>query len=297
MSDAIDIIGNSLVQHGSGSELAYLLRLDPADAPDVVEKLEHLACSRGYSKVCAKVPAAEAGRFVAAGYHLEAAIPCFFQQDAACFMAKYFSSERKVERQRLLVREVLDVAVAQQRAGAPPVPAGCTLRVAGEADVVEMADFYRDALACKPAQLHDPAFIRGEMRQGSIFFGLWREGSLAALCCARIDSLACSAEMAFFAVQPKSMADQLQTTLLQHMEQKVATLGIRSVFAQVRAYAFGVNINLARSGYHFGGTLTNNSNLYGRLESVNVWHKALAEDPSLVWGSVMREDGPLFEDE
>jgi len=48
--------------------------------PGIIDHLEQLACSRGYSKVYARIPAREAGRFVAAGYHLEAALPYFFQE-------------------------------------------------------------------------------------------------------------------------------------------------------------------------------------------------------------------------
>lgn len=74
MSDTMETIGSSLVQHAPGSDGAYLVKLHSADASEIVDHLERLAISRGYSKVFAKVPARESARFVAAGYHLEAAI-------------------------------------------------------------------------------------------------------------------------------------------------------------------------------------------------------------------------------
>lgn len=89
MDNVIDLIGRSPVQHGPRDEMAYLMCLHPADAPLIVENLDQLACTRGYSKVVAKVPAGETRRFLAAGYQLEAALPCFsLEDDAACFMAK-----------------------------------------------------------------------------------------------------------------------------------------------------------------------------------------------------------------
>lgn len=284
MSDAIETIGNSLVQHGPGNDRAYLMKLHPTDASDITDNLEELACSRGYSKVFAKVPAWEAGRFVAAGYHLEAAIPYFFPEGgSACFMAKYFSAGRKLERQPLLVREILIAADAQQRAAAMPLPASLTLRAAGEGDASEMADLYREVFAAKPFAIHDPASIRAAMMASTIFFGVWEGDDLVALSSAEVDLASSSAEMTDFATLPEYSGHGLVLHLLQQMEENLLALGIRSVFTIARAYSFETNLTFAGNGYCFGGTLTNNINIYGNLESVNVWHKALPEDPRIAW--------------
>jgi len=36
-----------------------------------------------------------------------------------------------------------------------------------------------------------------------------------------------------------------------------------------------MNILLAGKGYSFDGTLVNNTNIAGQIESMNVWHKQL----------------------
>ena len=36
-----------------------------------------------------------------------------------------------------------------------------------------------------------------------------------------------------------------------------------------------MNITFAKHGYSFAGTLTNNTQISGQLESMNVWYKAL----------------------
>jgi hypothetical protein len=38
-----------------------------------------------------------------------------------------------------------------------------------------------------------------------------------------------------------------------------------------------MNITFARNGYQFGGTLTSNTNIFGTLESMNVWYKSLPD--------------------
>lgn len=308
MSEETETIGNSLVRHGAGNELVYLMNLHPTDAPEIIRNLEQIACARGYSKVSAKVPAPEARRFVAAGYHLEAAIPCYFQQkDSACFMSKYLDQERKKEREPLLVREVLVAADAQQQAGAEPLPAGFTLREVTKTEAGQLALFYRRHFTTKKLALHDPDYFTREMQRDSIFLGAWREQSLVAVCGALIDHGAFSAEMAGLAVEPECKGDGLGLHLLQQVEKRMLASGIGLAYALVRACSLGDNVTFARNGYRFGGTLTNNSNVFGRLESVNVWYKGLPEDPQTAWsslfdspggtlapeGSIFQEDEPL----
>jgi len=305
MSDETETIGNSLVRHGPGDELAYLMKLHPADAPEIIRNLEQLAFARGYSKVSAKVPAREARQFVAAGYHLEATIPCYFQQkDSACFMSKFLSEERKKERQPLLVREVLVAADAQQRAGMEPLPTGFALREAAKAEAGQMALFYRELFTTKKLALHDPDYFTREMQRNSIFLGVWKEQRLVALCGALVDHGAFSAEMAGLAVLPECKGDGLELHLLQQVEKRVLASGIGSAYALVRACSLGDNVTFARNGYRFGGTLTNNSNIHGRLESANVWYKGLPDDPQVAWSSVFESpgnsrapEGPIFQEE
>lgn len=292
MTDTMELIGNSLVQHGPGNDRASLLRLHPDDAAGIVDTLEELACSQGYSKVCVRIPSWETPRFVRGGYHLEAAIPRFYAEGGSyCFMAKYLSQERKTERQPLLVREVLVAADAQQRGAVTRLPASCALRLALKQDADQMAHLYRAAFTNRPTLLHDPARIRGAMRESSLFFGVWQGESLVALCCASVDSASYSAELSDFATLPEFRGQGLAQHLVQQTEGHLHTMGIRSLFALTGAYSFAMNLTLARNGYHFGGTLTNDNNSYGQLESVNLWHKLLQEDPGLAWSFLYRE-GP-----
>ncbi len=292
MSDAMEIIGNSLVRHGSGDELAYLMQLHPADAPGIIGNLDQLASSSGYSKVFAKVPAPEAQRFLAAGYHLEAAIPCFFRQkESACFMSKYFSEERQKERKPLLVREVLLAANAQPRAGTEPLAAGFAVRETAKADAEQMAGLYRRLFPTKKLALHDPDHFARAMQRDSVFLGAWKEQRLVAFCGALADHGAASAEMTGLAALPECKGNGLELHLLQQVEKNVLALGICCVYALVRAYSLGDNITFARNGYAFGGTLTNNSNFSGRPESTNVWYKALPDDPQVAWSSLFESPG------
>ena len=287
MRDTMEIIGSSLVQHGPRRDGAYLMKLHPTDALDIVDRLERLAISQSYSKVCAKVPAREAGQFVAAGFRLEAAMPNFFPGgEAACFLVKYYRPDRRPERRPLLVREVLIAAGAQHRVGTVPLPAGFAARMAREKDAVKMAALYREVLATCPFPILEPALFRAAMNEGTLYFSIWKGRRLVALSCADIDISSSSAELTHFAILPEYCCHGLTLHLLQQMEEKLLALGIRSLSTTARAYSFGMNITFARNGYHFGGTLTNSTNIHGSLESMNVWHKSLQDDPRFAWKSL-----------
>jgi putative beta-lysine N-acetyltransferase len=205
-------------------------------------------------------------------------------------MSKYLSAGRKLERQPLLVREVLNRAETQLRAVSISLPAMFTSRVAGEGDVAEMAALYAEVSARKPFAQHDPEFIRAAMRGSTIFYGVWKGERIVALSAADIDRTDSYAEVTDFATLPEYRGHGLTLYLLQQTEENVLPLGIRSVFGNARACSFGMNITFARNGYRFGGTLTNNANINGSLESVNVWHKALPDDPRFAWRHLFEGD-------
>ncbi len=278
MSDTINTIGRSIIQHGPVNDRVYLMKLHPDDATDFVEYLDRLASSRGYSKVFAKVPRWNMVRFVAAGYELEASIPDFFPDGAAaCFMGKYFTTTRRVEPQPQLVKEILVVSKAQEPVCCPvSLPEGFTARIAREGDTAGMAEVYRKVFASYPFPIHDAGFLRAAMLGGTIFFGIWHGDKIVALSSAEIDCSSGSAEMTDFATLPEYRGHGFALYLLQQLEEAVQSREIRSLFTIARAYSFGMNITFARNGYRFGGTLTNNTNISGSLESMNVWHKTLS---------------------
>jgi hypothetical protein len=40
-----------------------------------------------------------------------------------------------------------------------------------------------------------------------------------------------------------------------------------------RSYSAGMNITFAKQDYKYTGTLINNTNIFGKIESMNVWYK------------------------
>ena len=50
---------------------------------------------------------------------------------------------------------------------------------------------------------------------------------------------------------------------------------MRTAYTIARAISPGMNITFAKAGYKFSGTLINNTNISGGIESMNVWYKSL----------------------
>jgi len=50
---------------------------------------------------------------------------------------------------------------------------------------------------------------------------------------------------------------------------------MQRAYTIARALSAGMNVTFARAGYDYGGTLTNNTNICGQIESMNVWYKPL----------------------
>ncbi|RQW85833.1 MAG: putative beta-lysine N-acetyltransferase [Geobacter sp.] len=273
----METIGRSLLHHGAYNDRAYLMKLHEEDSEEIVRRLDLLVTSRGYSKIFAKVPSWARERFIAGGYAEEACIPGFYPGgENVSFMGKYFSDSRAREQEPLLVSEVLNAARTTAVVSAPsPLPAGFTVRAASEEDGEEMAKVYREVFASYPFPIHDPVFLQTSMKDATLFFGIWHGRTIAALSSAEMDSCAAAAEMTDFATPPAFRGNGFALLLLREMETAVKTRGIRSLFTIARAYSFGMNITFARNGYLYGGTLTNNTNISGKLESMNVWYKNL----------------------
>jgi hypothetical protein len=59
------------------------------------------------------------------------------------------------------------------------------------------------------------------------------------------------------------------------METKMKKEGILLAYTIARAISRPINGTFAKAGYQFAGMLTNNTNICGSLENMNVWYRRL----------------------
>lgn len=275
--DTIESFGNSQFQHGPANDRVYLMHLDQADLPAIIDHIHELAMQRGYSKIFAKVPASAEEHFAEGGYRVEAAVPNFYQgREDGLFMACYYEADRMIDPELDRIETVIETA--REKTAAPEhqgIGQGLACRLATPYDCRQMSELYRLVFASYPFPIDDPEYLHQTMRENVIYAGIWQNKQLLALCSAELDRKMANAEMTDFATHPNFRNRGFANVLLQMLENLVATSGIKTCYTIARATSFGMNITFARNNYAFAGTLTNNTQIAGSLESMNIWHKQI----------------------
>ncbi|PLX99642.1 MAG: putative beta-lysine N-acetyltransferase [Desulfuromonas sp.] len=275
MIDSVEKIGKSLVQHGPHNKRIYLMKADAGDLIYLLGYFEELAEENGYSKIFAKIPESHLTPFLSYGYEIEASIPGLFNAvEQGHFVSRYIDDDRKAEKQPELVEEVLKIARSKQAIIAETSEPSCVCRPLFADEMEDAAAVYSEVFASYPFPIHDPEYLRSTM-ESITYFGVWLEDRLVALASAEVDFDNGNAEMTDFATLPEFRGKGYANLLLARMETDMKDKQIPSLFTIARAYSHGMNITFAKNGYLYSGTLTNNTQISGDLESMNVWYKLL----------------------
>ena len=278
MYDLITNLGNSVIQHGTFNDRIYLMKLSRDDFPDILPKLDSLVSQNGYTKIFAKVPDFAKDTFLNEGYELEAQIPGFYSGiQRAYFLGKYFSPERKQIQNSDTIHDVL--AAAHTKASAKlqgyPLPDDYTPRQCERADILEISELYKNVFETYPFPIHDSDYILKTMQDNVTYFGVWNNKRLISIASTEMDLRSENVEMTDFATLPDYLGKGLSVYLLNRMENYVKTIGLKTTYTIARSLSYGMNITFAKMGYTYSGTLKNNTNISGSLESMNVWYKLL----------------------
>lgn len=278
MSDAIVKISNSVIQHGENNDRIYLMKLCKDETSELLVELNLLAYKHKYTKIFAKIPYSVKELFTNYGYTTEAYIPDFFaEKEAGVFMAKYFYSERKNNKNKEEISNILKVCLEKAKKSEVifDLKEGFCFRRANQEDSSQMADIYKKVFKTYPFPIQDPDYIKQTMTENTEYFGIWEDNNLIAVSSSEKDLDAQNAEMTDFAVLPEYRGNGFANFLLKEMELSAKTQGIKTSYTIARVLSFGMNICFAKSGYSFAGTLINNTNICGDLESMNVWYKPI----------------------
>lgn len=274
-TDTVERIGQSIIQHGRNNQRIYLMKSSVVDLPGIIEKLDDLADRNSYSKIFAKVPESQRNIFLENGFRVEASVPCLFHgKEQGLFLGKYPIGERGSEKKEELIKDILETAKDKQGLASGISLSDCTCRPLFAEDMEQAAALYRFVFASYPFPINDPEYLRSTMDHIA-YYGVWSEGQLVALSSAEIDYENSNAEMTDFATHPDFQGKGLASFLLARMETDMKDRQIATLYTIARAYSYGMNITFAKNGYFFSGTLTNNTQISGTLESMNVWYKLL----------------------
>lgn len=248
-------------------------------SPDqhLAEDLICLAQRKGYTKIFVKVPESVLDRFSRAGFKVEALIPGFYSTgESTVFMAFYLDTMRCIESdEEMLEQNLKTVFTKKKDRPLPSLDHGYVIRKCTKADLVSVAELYQRVFVSYPFPIHDPDYLSNTMQSNVEYFCIEANGDIVAVSAAEIDKKNMSAEMTDFATSPGWRSQNFAQHLLALMETKMREKNIKTAYAIARSLSVGINITFHKSGYHYAGRLKNNTNISGRIESMNVWYKKL----------------------
>ena len=273
-ADVIEKIGNSLIQHGPLNDRVYLMSMAKEDKPHIAETLERISREKGYSKIFAKIPAGSLDCFVDHGYRIEARVPgLYLGREEGLFLGRFLTPARAEEKNGDLKREVLELALAAPQSEPGELTAEIQIKLLGKDDLEGLAALYTEVFASYPFPVYDPGFLSSALSQGVVYLGAFKDGELLGAAACEVDKKSMSAEMTDFAVHPLARGLGLSRHLLKAMEKEMKRAGVLTLFTIARTLSHGMNLTFARAGYEFSGSLVNNTNISGAIESMNVWFK------------------------
>ena len=111
------------------------------------------------------------------------------------------------------------------------------------------------------------------MQDNVQYFGYRHNGKLVALSSAEMDKKGQNVEMTDFATLPDFRANKLALGLLGRMEQEMKKQGVITLYTIARLNSPAMNKTFLNMNYKYAGTLINNTNISGKIESMNVHYK------------------------
>lgn len=282
MADRICTFSKSIIQHGKKSDRIYLMKLHPLEREDFPQALDALAKEKGYGKIFAKVPASRERLFEANGFKKEATVTSYYANgEDSAFMAKFLDTVRRKDPQHPFLEEVLKWALAKEKntkvPDLPDLDPSLHLRSCTKEDAQAMARLYHQTFASYPFPIQDPDYIRETMEQDVLYYGIFKGDLPVALSSIEANFNEKNGELTDFATSPDFRGQALASHLLSHMEREMVKMDLKTAYTIARAGSKGINAIFAKGGYIYGGRLTNNTQIGGTLESMNVWHKKMRQ--------------------
>jgi len=275
--DTIEKIGNgSLIQHGEHNQRVYLMKLNEADTPEIIGEITQLARKNNYSKIFCKVPQHAAPQFIAGGFLCEAQIPRFYNnRETVFFMSKFLNSDRLLDMETEQLMAFSKMLQTKNGTSKAIIPQKTEYRVKQltPQNSREIAEVYRKVFESYPFPVFNPEYLTETMTNNVAYFGIKANKKLVALASSEIDREGGNAEMTDFATLPEYRGKKLSVLLLNEMERQMQKQGIKTLYTIARLNSVGMNKTFLRTEYTYSGTAVKNTNIAGKIESMNIYYK------------------------
>ncbi len=278
MPDIVEKYYNSSIHHGKDSDRIYLMSLDKLKVEDTLNYINQLASTKEYSKIFAKVSSIHSAFFEKHGFIKETLIPNFYKgKEDACFLAKYPFQEkhRHILKNKELIDSILLACKEKAKISKIDLSDNYNFEILKENDIAQITGLYRKVFKTYPFPIFEDDYILQTMKENICYFGIKKQGKLVAVSSAEMDKNNLNAEMTDFATLSECRGENLSTYLLYRMEEYIKNIGFKTAYTIARSVSYGMNITFSKCSYVFAGTLVNNTDIAGSIESMNVWYKNL----------------------
>jgi len=134
---------------------------------------------------------------------------------------------------------------------------------------------YATVFKSYPFPIFDENYLLETMADNIQYYGVFTTDGLVAVASSETDPEHFNSEMTDFAVLPTYRGHQLALHLLIELERQIRQQNYLLLYTIARSLSYDMNATFAKAGYHYGGTLFNNTQIAGSIESMNIWHKEL----------------------
>ncbi|MDD3027890.1 MAG: putative beta-lysine N-acetyltransferase [Erysipelotrichaceae bacterium] len=274
--DIIQELNGFSIQFGKLSDRVYLLDyLEKYDGL-LLENINVLARYHNYSKIIIKAGKDAATKLEKDGFICEGQIHGYHRgQHDALFMVKYLNPKR-LEHDKTAIKEVLEKSDRLREDKLDILDRSYRIRLLTLQDVPEMAALFKKVFATYPFPIFEEEYLRETMEDNCIYLGVFSQEKLIGIsnCETSPEHLAC--EMTDFAIDEQHRGHKLARHLLEAMEQRLREMDFKTVYTIARSASLPMNATFKKAGYKYGGTLINNTQISGSIESMNIYYKALA---------------------
>ncbi|MFA9390043.1 MAG: putative beta-lysine N-acetyltransferase [Prolixibacteraceae bacterium] len=271
--DKIEKFENALIHHGKYSDRLYILKFPEDGDSKLVVSLTNAAIKKGYSKVIGKIRVKLLPLFIDQGYEVETMVPKFFNgTDDCCFVSKFIDQRRAIFDNEAL-KVFSDLNAHYTIKSNDNVPVDISIRELTQADTTEMASVYRLVFETYPFPIFEEEYLVETMQNNVIYFGAFQNGKLLCISSSEMDVESQNAEMTDFAALNEARGLGLSKILLHEMEGLMQAKGIKTLYTIARLKSIPMNKTFLGAGYRYAGTLINNTNISGGIESMNILYK------------------------
>ena len=236
---------------------------------DVLNEIRNFAPS-WTEKIIIKSRSCDRKYFESENFVPEARIPGYFSGEEMYFMVCYLKPERAFGTVVLQGDPFANFTI-----GAKPnqtiTSDSVTSLLSSDADAI--AEIFIQVFQYYPTPMHQPAYVKETMEQGTIYFGIKHSGKLVSVASAEVNYKFSNAELTDCASLPECAGRGYMQAILQRIQTELLNRNIFCHYTLARAGQPGINKVFFKLGFDYCGILKQNCRIGTGLEDMSVWVK------------------------